>query len=213
MTGLIVDITLMSVVAFFAILGFFTGFTGKVLSLASWVLGGMAAFYTFPHVIDPVRDLMGHSWWVEPLTGFFLYVIYLIIFMLLSKTISNNIKGSKIGFIDRNLGVILGAILGIFFLSIIILGLRFFMNTDTKPDYISDSKIFPLISFCADKICAFVPPSILPPKLIHMQDTIQKNRDHAAWRLSQLTPKGQENETVYAAPERQALDALIEDVS
>ncbi len=213
MTGLIVDITLLSIVGVFSILGFFTGFTGKILSISSWILAGVSAFYACPYTLPLSESAIGLSWWIEPATGLTLYIIFLIIFMILSRAISSNIKGSKIGFVDRNLGIILGAILGVLFLSTSVLGLRFFLTDGNRPQYLKDSKTFPFIELCADKVCTLLPQSIFPPTLIRTQHEKKNARDKAAWRLAQLAPKLKEIETVYAAPERHAMDVLIAEVS
>lgn len=225
----VIDITIVSIVLGFAVLGFISGFTGKILSLISWVLSAVIAFYLFPYAAPIVRGWMPSEIVADLVTFLVIFIISLLLFTLISKTISGSVKKSKLGMVDRNLGILLGLIIGLFFLCALVIGLRFFIPSNQKPQAFASSKFLPWIEMCADNMCTLLPEdSPLNPKIKHKQHeaVTQKLREEAAKKLARLEPSPRPEKTQpanketlskdvsgYQKAERSQLNHLIETVS
>lgn len=225
----VIDITIVSIVLGFAVLGFISGFTGKILPLISWVFSAVIAFYLFPYAAPIVRGWMPSEIVADFLTFLVIFIISLLIFTLISKTISGSVKKSKLGMVDRNLGILLGLIIGLFFLCVLVVGLRFFIPSDQTPQVFASSKFFPWIEMCADSMCTLLPEdSALNPKIKHKQHEglAKKIREEAAKKLARLEPSSRQKKTNsadddtvpkdtsgYQKAERSQLNHLIETVS
>jgi len=140
--------------------------------------------------------------------------VALFILSLISQKISGSVKKSKVGILDRNLGILLGLLLGLFFLSFVLLGARFFTDTQNKPAVIGHSKLFPWINMCADHVCSFLPESVRQSASMKSPLSDRK-KAKISEKLATLKPvrKNDKKETLYDHKERAKLNQLIENVN
>ena len=195
MDSYILDLTIVSIILGFAIMGFISGFSGKILHWISWALAFILAFLLFPEGAAFLKSHGGttfHAEWASQGTAFVaIFLFFLFLFSWISKTISTRIKKSKVGILDRNLGIILGAITGIFFLSAMVLGARFLMTPNQTSDFFSTSKFYPLLETCSDQMCAFAPEQLKPnpQERTQHEKTLTEARAQASLKLAQLISK------------------------
>lgn len=155
-----IDLAAIGVMVVFSIMGFVSGFTGRILSIASWITSVLVASHFFS-IFKPFF----HRLIQRPLLADFSaaatpFLISLIFFSLLSRHLADYIKKSKLGILDRNLGALLGLFLSLIFLSVLILLLRF-LSPDT-PAFVKESKFYGWLSKSADQMTTFI-PMVLDP--------------------------------------------------
>jgi membrane protein required for colicin V production len=103
-----VDLVVLGVMFLSGIIAFTRGLVREILSVAAWVgavaaamaLAPAARSYVGPHVPSPE--------WTEPVSFVVLFLIALIIFSLIAKTIANAVRASAISGLDRTLGLVFG---------------------------------------------------------------------------------------------------------
>jgi len=189
----VLDLTVISIVLGFAIMGFVSGFSGRVLSLMSWGFSLILAFFLF----EPLATWGGmvfpglkSSPTVTHIGAFLVvFLFFLVIFSFFAKMVSSGIKKSKLGTLDRNLGLLLGGITGVFFLSVLVLGGRFVLKAGTPPPFVSKSKFYPWLELCSDQLCSFAPLSFHAPQEIadDQEKMVTLARQDAATKLATLT--------------------------
>lgn len=192
MTIYILDLTILSIILGFSILGFLSGFSGKILHWISWGAAVVLACLLFPYGASFLKTHGGEAlqseWASQGLSFVLIFLFFLFGFGWISKTLSSLIKKSKVGMLDRNLGIVLGAITGVFFLSILILGSRFIMTPDESSNFFQNSKFYPLLETCSDQICLWAPDAFLPDakaRQVHDRE-LEKARQEATMNLARL---------------------------
>lgn len=210
----LIDVIILTTLFVFAIFGFMTGFTGKILSIISWISSGVIAFQVYPFLLPYVRAYIQTEWVASVATGAGIFLIILILLSLISRKISGAIKKSKIGMLDRNLGILIGIALGIFFLGAVSVGMRFFINEESKPALMTHSKFLPWVEICADKICTIV-PEFSSEKTLHKKELTSHKKEKISEKLATLKPLKDKKKTekLYNKKERSDLNKLIEEVA
>lgn len=152
MQNYVLDFIIVGVVVGFAIMGFIAGFSGKVLSFLSWALSAtLAGFLCVPtsNYGKSFFPVLNKYDLLSDLSAFIVvFLFFLLIFSFFGKSLSSTIKKSRMGTVDRNLGLILGSILGIFFLSLLVFAEKFLLSDTHKPAFVRESKLYPFIEVC-----------------------------------------------------------------
>jgi membrane protein required for colicin V production len=103
-----VDLVVLGVMFLSGLLAFSRGLVREVLSIGAW-LGAAAVAVTFlPEVRPLVEPYVPSPEWVDPAGYILLFVISLIVFSLIAKTIGGAVRSSAIGGVDRTLGLLFG---------------------------------------------------------------------------------------------------------
>lgn len=117
----ILDIALLAIIFVSGLVAMYRGLTREVLSILSWVVaaGAVAYFIKYHKGIaeelakqfsDPVAT--SHIYIAQVAIGAPLFVIVLIVVHLITSRISDTVLDSRVGAIDRILGLIFGAVRG-----------------------------------------------------------------------------------------------------
>jgi membrane protein required for colicin V production len=207
------DISLIGLIILFGVMGFITGFTGKVLSFLSWAIAIGISIFVFPHLQPYVRVHIENNLVADLATGGIIFLLCLIICMWISRTLAESVKKSKLGSIDRNLGALLGLGIGILILSFGLLTTRFFLAQETYTSTTEHSKIIPWLEICAHHLNTVLPKAMtFSSDLNFPSQTLGVGMiEDAAEKLATLKPK-LAIEQGYAPDQRKALNQLIESV-
>ena len=114
MHNVVLDLTILSIILGFSVMGFVSGFSGKILHWLSWGASFVLSFLLFPYGASFLQahggETLSSEWASQGLSFLVIFLLFLFIFGWLSKTLSQAIKKSKVGLLDRNLGIILGGV-------------------------------------------------------------------------------------------------------
>lgn len=117
----ILDLALIAIVAISGLVAMYRGLTREVLSILSWVAAVAALFYFIRYhrgladdlaktLFNPVQTY--HVYIVQTVLGGVLFLVILIIVHLITSRISDGVLDSRVGPIDRILGLGFGVVRG-----------------------------------------------------------------------------------------------------
>ncbi len=187
----VLDLIVIGVVLISALLAAVRGFTREVLAIVAWVAAAAAAWYLHPMAL-PIAQQYIHSNTVALVAAIgSIFVITLIIVSIITVQISDLILDSRIGALDRTLGLFFGAARGFL---ICVIGWAFlgWLLQGKNPEWASTSRTRPAMENTRDSIIAMLPDNA--------EALIQKLRNKG-------TPEAEPGEPAEPDPQRGAAPA------
>ena len=155
------DIAVVAVVLVSALLSMVRGFTREVLAIGSWAAAAVAAFLLYPYLMPYITPHIAKEVIAKGVAAAAVFFVTLIIVSVITVKISDAILDSKVGALDRTLGLLFGAARG-FFLCVV--GFLFFMwlaSDKQQPDWIKTAKTKPFLEMAGEKLQAVLPDPAL----------------------------------------------------
>ncbi|MES2253060.1 MAG: CvpA family protein [Pseudomonadota bacterium] len=153
--GIILGVALLS-----ALMGLIRGLTREVLGLASWIGGASLTFIGMPFVQIIARRYIQNGMMADVTAAVGLFLLFLILFSVISHTLSGLIKQSVLGGIDRSLGFLFGVGRGIVVLCIFQLLVSCFIPRHKQPENFQNNRFAPMIYKGSDMILNILPQQI-----------------------------------------------------
>ena len=169
----LLDAALLAIALISGLLAMYRGFTREVLSIISWVAAAGAVVY-FVLYHKSTAEEIARSFAPAPVAvvqvvvGGIIFLIVLIIVHLITSRLSDTILDSRVGMIDRLLGLVFGAIRGFV---IIVIGYMFYVSfvhdESQHPEWIRKSVARPYIQDTGKTVQDFllrvIPKDLHPP--------------------------------------------------
>ena len=149
--GIVIGFTLVS-----AMLAMVRGFSREVLSIASWVAAGAAAFLLYPQVLPLVKPYIDNDKVALAAAAGAVFLVALIVVSLITMKVADFIIDSRIGALDRTLGFLYGAARGLLVVAVAMLFVDWLMGTRLPP-WIAEAKSRPLLEGIGARIEAMLP--------------------------------------------------------
>lgn len=210
-----IDLTVLIVLVLSAGLAFFKGFVSGMFSVASWIGAIVVTIYGFSPLRPLARGLIETPQIADTVTGVGLFVISLILFSLAGSAISERVRQSRIGAIDRSLGFLFGLARGGFLLCVMYVGLAQILTRNDAPAWVGEAKSLDLLHLGAAALVDLLPEGTRPS--IDWENR-PAGSEAPAHRLS--TPEGGQagnsdasGETGYKTDHRQVLDRVLENLN
>ncbi len=159
------DLGIIGIIILSGLVGFVRGITRETLGLLSWGGSLFIAFYCYPYLRPLLSPYISSTLIVDVLSGLILFFLSLLILILLTKGISNQIKGSVLSGLDRTFGIFFGLGRGWILTSLAYLILTFFLNPTLWPQNIKNANLLPFVSYGAGLILEIFPDTSLPNTL------------------------------------------------
>jgi len=154
---MIADIVVAGVLLISGVLAFSMGLVKFLLLIASWLGAAIAAYLGFLH-LGPYFEFASEDPLFQAIAAAAtLFIVALIVLTVVTHMISNHIRGSVLGHLDRALGFVFGLFLGVVLVSMIYVGLTLFWDEDNFPEQIADAKTLPLIRTGAQALVSLMP--------------------------------------------------------
>ncbi|MBF9234024.1 CvpA family protein [Microvirga alba] len=152
----ILDLVVIGVVLISALLAAVRGFTREVLAIVAWVAAAAAAWYLHPAAL-PIAQQYIHSNTVALIAAIgAIFVVTLIIVSIITVQISDLILDSRIGALDRTLGLFFGAARG-FLICVIGWAFMGWLLQGKNPEWATTSRTRPAMENARDSIIAMLP--------------------------------------------------------
>lgn len=103
-----VDVLVLTIVAFSAMLGFFRGMVREVLGLTAWIAAGVVAVWFFGDMQGFARRYIANENIADPVAFGVPFLVVLIVFSLLARVVGSLVLKSVLGGLDRSLGLLYG---------------------------------------------------------------------------------------------------------
>jgi membrane protein required for colicin V production len=152
----ILDLVVLGVVLISALLAAVRGFTREVLAIVAWVVAAAAAWYLHPMALPLVQQYISNGTVALAATIGAIFVVTLIVVSIITVQISDLILDSRIGALDRTLGLFFGAARGFL---ICVIGWAFlgWLLQGKEPEWATASRTRPAMENTRDNIIAMLP--------------------------------------------------------
>ncbi len=183
----LLDIVVITVPLLSALMGLVRGLTREVLGLVSWIGGASLTLVCMPFVQVIARRYIQSAMMADIAAAIGVFLIFLILFSIISHVLSGVIKQSMLGGIDRALGFLFGIGRGVVVLCILETLISCFVPRQKHPMDMQTNRFAPLIYKGSDIIVNLLPKQAY--QFINEQQ--QKHKIEITQSLETLTPNAQ----------------------
>jgi membrane protein required for colicin V production len=228
-----IDLAILGIMTLSCLMGLIRGITKEVLSLFTWAGSALAAYTLYPSASGIAREHIANPMIADGITGAILFIIFLVIFGIITVAISNGVKDSMMGGLDRSLGLAFGIFRGVFAICLIEIIFSLFIHRDKQADTIQQARFITMVRNGSDEIVTLFPLNIrhmiasqtqklqgIAPMAGTVKDlvtipvplppSIGKNNPHGL--LKGMTPQRSQKQTVLS-PDRQDPEKTMEGLS
>ncbi len=157
-----VDVAVLLIVAFSAMMGFMRGLVREVLGLAAWIGAGVAAFVLFPRVQPMVRQVITNVDLADPVAFGGVFLVLLIVLSLLARSLGGAVRKSALGGLDRTLGLVYGLARGAVIMIAAYIGVGVVEPMDNWPNMVLEARTLPSIYLGAVWVVERLPEAYRP---------------------------------------------------
>ncbi len=155
-----VDVAILVIVAFSAMIGLFRGMVREVLGLAAWIAAAVAASWFFGDMQGFARRYIANENIADPVAFGVPFLVILIVFSLLARVVGSLVRKSVLGGLDRSLGLLYGLARGVAL--VVAAYLIGGVAMDHWPDAVLEARTLPSIYLGAAWVAAKLPDSYRP---------------------------------------------------
>jgi membrane protein required for colicin V production len=234
-----IDFLIVLVIVVSAAYAAWRGFISETLTIFEWIAAAFACLYIGPYLIPMMRSLFSQPWLASLLAYASVFLAVFIPLAFLSHRISEGVKNSPIGPLDRAAGLGFGILRGLVIVGLAYLAFTYFVPIREHPRWLTQAELLPMVQNTSEVLLSVVPeqptdfafipshrerPSGKPAESPRrasspsshdpMAELIRANGD--ASRVSKTTREPVQQKSAGAAPksygaaDRKALDTLIE---
>jgi membrane protein required for colicin V production len=156
----ILDMIVLGAVALSALLAAVRGFTREVLSIASWVTAAVAAFYLHPSLMPFIKQHIKQDMVVLVIAIAVIFLVTLVIVSLITARISDFVLDSRIGALDRTLGLAFGAARGVLLAVVGYLLWTTLVPDSRQPNWVKEARTRPMLESSGRSLLAMLPQDI-----------------------------------------------------
>ncbi len=155
------DIIILIVVAISALIALSRGLVKEVLSIVGWVLATAAVIYLLP-LLNPITShYIETGWLAGAVTAIFILVTFLVFWILLTSSLIGKIRNSKLGGLDRVLGLFFGILRAFLLVILFYILINWMIPRERQADVLTQSKYFNIAGSFAKPIEELIPESTL----------------------------------------------------
>ncbi|MCW5695360.1 MAG: CvpA family protein [Bauldia sp.] len=155
------DAIVLAVVLISALLAMVRGFVREVLSVASWVLAALAAFYFYESLLGVIYPNLIASETIATIVAVaVIFFVALIIATWITIRIADFVIDSRVGAVDRLLGFVFGAARGVLLLVIAFFFFSWLVPLDEQPDWIANAETRPMLDNLGEQLVSVLPEDV-----------------------------------------------------
>ena len=159
-----VDLMVLALMLVSGLLGVMRGLVREVLGVAAWVAAAFVAgpYGAFRSVAPWTRRYISDPGIADIAAFFGVFLIVLILLWLVVRTLSNAVRGSALGGLDRSLGLVFGLGRGAALLVVAYILLGIGLAVEQWPAPILEARSLPVIHHGAEWLADQLPPTYRP---------------------------------------------------
>ncbi len=215
-----VDICVIGVVGFSAILALMRGLVSEVLSVGGWVGAALTTLYVFPRLQPYMRAHVEPAMLADGMNIVGVFVLSLVIFSVIAHEISSGVRGSALSAVDRSLGLVFGLARGALLVCLAWMLVAWLVPAPDQPLWLRDAKSRPLAEKGAAWLQTLIPAQVRNEAATQLDAAAAKARQtmqdaDALRRLATPKPETPQNgqppgDGAYKKLDRGELDRLIQ---
>lgn len=152
------DFVVVAVILISAILAMVRGFVREVLSIASWLIAAVAAYYLYEPFRGVIEPYIENEQLATIVSVAVIFIIVLVITTYVTMKVADVVIDSRVGSIDRIFGFAFGAIRGV--LLVVVAFALFVWLVDDQPAWIADAEAQPMLVDLSERLIAVLPDDI-----------------------------------------------------
>ena len=156
----ITDAVILIILLISAIFGFMRGFVKEVLSISGWVGATFLTLYLFPLLQPYARKYIENLLISDILTGIGIFILSLVILSFITHSISEKVRNSSLGALDRSLGIFFGIARAVVIVGILWLVFVQFIPPKDHPEYVTEAKMLPIAKASGLFVAELTPPDM-----------------------------------------------------
>lgn len=161
------DFVIIGTIALSAIFGFARGLTREVLSIGGWLLAAFVTLYG-NGLVKPLAHMCieNHPFIADVVALVGLFVVSLIIFSFIIRSLSDKVKASSLGGLDRSLGLLFGTGRGLLVLMVVFACAAYIWpKPESRPAFMQQARLMGSLNKCTAWVADLLPESVVGPKL------------------------------------------------
>ncbi len=223
----IVDYVVLGILLLSGLIAAYRGFLKETLSVSSWLIAALAAVFFWPVTKPFARALLEPNWLADVLALVGVFFMILIPASFMSFRLSELVRDSSAGPLDRSLGFVFGIARGL-----LVVGLGYVLfsslaSEENQPSWVREARLLPVVKGTAEMIMSLNDKDKKAQE--PAEDAGIEKIQHAANVSEEPATKpmpaadedtGNSNEggggnksTSYSAGQRRALDELVKSTS
>ena len=152
------DIIVIAVVLISAILAMVRGFVREVLSIASWLIAAVAAYYLYEPLRNVVQPYIESEQLATIVSVAVIFIIVLVVATYVTMKVADIVIDSRVGSIDRIFGFAFGAIRGA--LLVVVAFTLFVWLVEEQPAWIAEAQTQTLLVDLGERLITVLPDDI-----------------------------------------------------
>jgi membrane protein required for colicin V production len=156
----LLDLILLGIMLISGLLALMRGFTREVLSLVSWALATVAAYFAWQQRLgfDFIMPYVNNDKIALAIAAAVAFLVVLIVVSIISVKISDSVVESSVGAFDRTLGFIFGVGRGLVLVALAYMFYSWSQPPDKHEDWIRNAQTLPIIQSVSNMIISVLPP-------------------------------------------------------
>jgi membrane protein required for colicin V production len=199
-----VDILVAAVIVISTVIAVLRGFVRETLSILAWSAAIAAAFYFGPAATRWLRHTISTPFAAPLLAYVGIFVVVLIPFSLVSHRLSQMVRNSPVGMLDRGLGVPFGILRGLALVGVAYLAICFAIPFRAQPLWLRHATLLPILQYSSRAISSIIPD---------LRHAPFDDGNGAADAAEPSPIRTGHTQIIYRAADRRALNHLIETTS
>lgn len=176
----IIDIGILIIFGISCLAGLMRGFTREILGVFTWAGSIAATYIALPLVGGFARGHIANPVIADTITAIVLFIVFLILFSIVSSALANSVQRSSLGSVDRALGFFFGIIRSVVIVCAIEIILSTFTLRPNQPEAIQNARFTPLVHRGADSLIAWLPQELRTFIAKQQADSGAKNSQSAS---------------------------------
>lgn len=213
-----IDILVIATLLISGAFAYARGFVHEVLSIVGWLGATFATIYGTPVLKHFTYQFIATQFVADLVTGILIFIGTLVILSIITRRISNGVKSSALGALDRALGFLFGLLRGAVIVSLVWIGYEWMTPPKEQPEWIFEARTMPLVIQGAGMLKALVPPDEpgknTDPNAVepNAPQTGSKDNQNLLDKAINAVPKAPDNKTApgYDQKERNEMDRLFQ---
>ncbi len=146
------DIVVLGITLISAVLAAVRGFSREILSIAAWAVAVLAAWLLHKSLLPFTSQYISHQTIALVVTVAVIFIVTLLIMSLITVQISDLVLDSRIGAVDRTLGLVFGLARGLLISVLGWLLLITMVNENKVPEWTANAKSLPFLQSSAKSL-------------------------------------------------------------
>jgi membrane protein required for colicin V production len=215
-----IDFLVVTVIIISAGYAAYRGFMSETLTIVAWAAAAFATLYFGPWLVPMARTMITAQWLAPAAAYAGVFMVVFIPLSFMSHRLSQGVKHSPLGPLDRGLGIAFGVVRGLVIVGLGYLAFTYFTPIRQQPEWLLTARTLPLMQSTAQVLLSVIPNqsprdyiAAMPGTASHdrLGDLIRRQNDQAnSAPNSDRAPASKKAEKTYGASDRRALDRLFE---